>query len=159
MKAHKACYTLPSLNIDNTDWQDDVKASVTVPVDRRRAFAVLVDPSPTSRRDVTQVVERIHEGVQSSHGETATILAEWEGVNTDKTEEFVEHFNKWKLEKDWQGELFICVREPSIVSSQVEIVFAKSRRSVQLSCEEAGELLASLDVGSTDENELAEMQK
>ncbi|KAI7341550.1 hypothetical protein KC315_g7 [Hortaea werneckii] len=71
----------------------------------RRPFAVLVVPSPTSRSSVTQVVERIYEGVQSSHGETATVLAEGEGVDTDKMEEFVEYLIKWKLEKDWQDRL------------------------------------------------------
>lgn len=81
---------------------------------------MLVDPSQKSRLHVTQIVGRTHQGVRSSHGETATVLAEWDGVNTDKMEGFVEYLIKWKLEKDWQGELFICVREPSVESSQVE---------------------------------------
>ena len=159
MKAHKACYAVPSLNIDNTDWQEDIKTCATVPTNSHRAFAVLVDPSPISRCNVTQIVEKIHQSVHSSHGETATVLAEWEGVDTDKMEEFVEYFDKWKLEKDWQGQVFICVRKPPVESSQVEIVFAKSQKSIQLSCEKAGELLASLAAESIDENELADMQK
>lgn len=123
-----------------------------MPTDSRIAFAVLVVPSPTSRSSVTQVVERVYEGVQSSHGETATVLAEVEGVDTDKMEEFVEYLIKWKLEKDWQGEIFICIREPSVESNQVEIVFAKSRKSVQLPFKKAGELLALSDIGPIDGN-------
>ncbi|KAI7270787.1 hypothetical protein KC345_g7334 [Hortaea werneckii] len=89
MKAHEAYYAVPSLNIDNTDWQDDVKTAAALPNNHRKAFAVLVDPNLNSRRNVTHIVEKIHQGVQSSHGETATVLAEWEGVDADKMEGFV----------------------------------------------------------------------
>lgn len=155
MKAHKVCYALPSLSIDNTDWQEDIKTSATVPKGLCKAFAMLVDPSPACRRNATQIVERIHQGVQSSHDETNGVLAEWEGIDTDILEDFIKYFDQWKVEKDWQVELFICVRQPTIKSGQVEIVSAKSRKSIQLPYEKAGELLVSLAIGSIDESELA----
>lgn len=158
MKAHKACYALPSLNIDNTDWQEDIKTSITVPTDVCKAVAVLVDPSPKCRRNATHIVERIHQGAQSSHGETTTVLAEWEGVGTDILEDFMKYFDEWKAGKDWQSQFCICVREPIIESGQVEIVSAKSRKSIQLPCEKAGEALASLAIESMEENDLAEIQ-
>lgn len=158
MKAHKACHALPSLSIDNTDWQEDIKMSGTVPTNLCKSFAVLVDPTPTCRRNEAHIVERIHRGVQSSHNEANGVLAEWEGVDTDILEDFLRYFDQCKVEKDWQGEFFICVREPTIESGQAEIVSAKSRKSIQLPYEKAGELLASLALGSIDESELAEIQ-
>lgn len=157
MKAHKVCFALLSLNIDNTDWEEDIKTSATVPKDLCKASAVLVDPSPISRRRVAHVVERIHQGIHSSHGETNSVLAEWEGVDTDILEEFLKYFDDWKVEKDWQSEFFICVREPTVELGQVEIVSAKSRKSIQLPCEKAGELLASIAIGSIDESDLVEI--
>ncbi|KAL1587742.1 hypothetical protein WHR41_03664 [Cladosporium halotolerans] len=158
-KAHELCYALPSLSIDNTDWKDDVLANASLPLYPRNAFAILVDLSAAARRNVADIADTVDGGLVGRHRDTGTILAEWDGVNTSDVSAMASHFTKSRVEKDWRGDYFLCIRESTVEVKKVEIVNARTQKCRTFTWETAGEALVWLTVGLIREEELDEPGK
>lgn len=155
-KAHELRYALPSLSIDNTDWHDDVLANASMPLYPRNAFAMLMDPSATARRNAADVVDAVDGGLGGRRRDTGTVLAEWEGVNTSDVSAMVRHFAESRVEKGWRGDYFLCVRESTVEVKKVEIVSTRTQKCRSHTWETAGEILVWLAVGLIQEEELDE---
>lgn len=155
-KAHQLCYALPSLSIDNTDWHDDVLANARLPLYPRNAFAILVDPSATARRNAADIVNAVDGGLLGRHRDTGTVLAEWEDVNTSDLSAMVRHFSESRVERGWRGDYFLCIRESAVEVKKVEIVSARTHECRWYPWESAGEALVWLAVGLIQEEDLDE---
>lgn len=155
-KADNLCHALPSLSIDNTDWHEDILANAELPLYPRKAFGMLVDPTATARSSVAEIVNAIDGGLRGRHQGIGTVLAEWEGVETDDLDGMLRHFEKSRVGQGWNEDYVLCVRESAVEARMVDIVNAKTQRCHTCPWETAGEILVWLFVGMIAEEELDE---
>lgn len=97
MKAHEVCEGLPSLSIDNTDWNDDVIANSGSRLCPRRTFAMIVKGRTGAKPGEISVV--LSAGLNGRHENAASVMAEWEAPDTSDLSEMLQYLAQEWMDK------------------------------------------------------------
>lgn len=102
---------------------------------------MFVDPSEVARRKTADIMVAVDAG---------TILAERGPFNTGNLGYMLQHFERERVEMDWDNNCFLHKREEVVGAKEVEIVSAKTQYRWECPWETAGKILAWLAVGWND---------